>query len=245
MLGSWCAKSWRTPLLIAIFASTGCAYKAPTIAHIHLGHTITGVEGTPNDVGFLVIAEQAADTALDHANQALTDDQSLPEVKEHIATVNQFTNVDTELALTHTLDHAMDHIRFAAESEDASENVRNSVPELETVAEGIFYRSNLIKLYSQDLAASESPEDARVVAEQVRQLTYANVNGEDIDDDGKIGSQPREFGMVQIKGEIDAMIAREDPPYVTVDRWYLFNLIRLPGGRWIFRRPGSGQARGY
>jgi len=245
MHGSRLEKSWCPLALLAIVCSSGCSYQAPTIAHIHLGHTITGVEGTPDDVGFLIVAQRSADEALDHANQAVDNGQSLADIKEHIAAVNHITNEDAGLALTHTLEHALDHVRFAAESDDASENVRESVVDLQPLAEGVFYRSNLINLYSQDLAASESHDDARVVAEQVQVLTLANVNGEDLDQDGTVGSEPREAGMVQITREIDAMIAREDPPYVTVDRWYLFNLIRLPDGDWIFRRAGSSASRGY
>ena len=41
------------------------------------------------------------------------------------------------------------------------------------------------------------------------------------------------------------LVAREDPPYETVDRWYLFNLVRLPSGEWIFRRSGRSASRGY
>lgn len=245
MLGSWLEKSRRPLIVLTIIGSTGCAYHAPTIAHIHLGHTVTGVEGTPGDVGFLTVAQKSAEQALDRAEQALADGQSLVAIKEHIAAVNRITNTDEDVAVTKALDHAMAHIRFAAETDDSSENVRNSSPELQTLTEGIFYRSNLITLYAQDLVAIDSQEDGRVVAEQVQQLTHANLNGEDSDDDGKIGDKPAEMGMVQLRAEVDAMIAREDPPYVTVDRWYLFNLIRLPDGQWIFRRPGSSAARGY
>ena len=35
----------------------GCATKAPTIAHTHIGHAITGFQGTPGDKGLFVVAE--------------------------------------------------------------------------------------------------------------------------------------------------------------------------------------------
>jgi hypothetical protein len=245
MLGSRRGKFWSLLAVPVLAVTTGCAYQAPTIAHIHLGHTITGVEGTPGEAGFLTVAEQSSQTALDHANKAVTEGQSLDEIKTHVAAANQITNIEEETSLKHAVDHAMDHVRFAVESEDASDNVRESYENLKPISEGIFYRSNLIQLFAEDLGNTSSQEDARFVAEQVQQLTYANRNGEDLDDDGEIGSQPREFGMVQIQAEIDAMIAREDPPYVAVDRWYLFNLIRLPDGKWIFRPAGSSAARGY
>jgi hypothetical protein len=245
MLGSRLNISCLLLALSSMVAITGGSYQAPTIAHIHLGHTVTGADGTPGNEGYLAVAEQSANEALDQANQALEDNQSLPKIKQHIANVNDITNGTEAAALTGAIDHAMTHIRFAAESDDASDNVRDSFPRLEPLAEGIFYRSNLIKLYSDDLAASGSKEDARVVAELVQQLTYANLNGEDLDEDGKIGSQPREIGMQQLQTEVEAMLEREEPPYVAVDRWYLLNLIRLPNGQWIFRPAGSSAARGY
>ena len=42
------------------------------------------------------------------------------------------------------------------------------------------------------------------------------------------------------RAELQAMIARENPPYRTVDEWYLFNLVRLPNGRWVFDKLGRG-----
>ena len=68
----------------------------------------------------------------------------------------------------------------------------------------------------------------------------ANLEGEDTDHDGKVGSTPAEFGMAQLRQEFDAMIARESPPYRTVDQWYLFNLVRLPSGRWVFDKLSRG-----
>jgi hypothetical protein len=46
--------------------------------------------------------------------------------------------------------------------------------------------------------------------------------------------------LTQLRGQLLAMIARENPPYRTVDEWYLFNLVRLPNGRWVFDKLGRG-----
>ncbi len=51
---------------------------------------------------------------------------------------------------------------------------------------------------------------------------------------------PSEFGLLQLRKELEAVIAREKPPYVTVDQWYLFNLVRLPNGKWVFDKFGRG-----
>ena len=46
--------------------------------------------------------------------------------------------------------------------------------------------------------------------------------------------------MKQLRAELDGIIARESPPYRTVDQWYLFNLVKLPNGRWVFDKLGRG-----
>ncbi len=66
--------------------------------------------------------------------------------------------------------------------------------------------------------------------------------------DGVIGSSPGEYGLKQLRADLWTMIDREDPPYTTVDSWYLFNLVRLPSGEWILRKLSgkpSGRAGGY
>jgi len=46
--------------------------------------------------------------------------------------------------------------------------------------------------------------------------------------------------LLQLRKELEGIIAREKPPYVTVDQWYLFNLVRLPNGKWVFDKFGRG-----
>jgi len=43
-----------------------------------------------------------------------------------------------------------------------------------------------------------------------------------------------------LRRDLVDMINREDPPYRTVDEWYLFNLVRLPSGLWVFDKLGRG-----
>jgi hypothetical protein len=46
--------------------------------------------------------------------------------------------------------------------------------------------------------------------------------------------------MKQLRKELQDMIARENPPYTTVDQYYLFNLVRLPNGKWVYDKLGRG-----
>ena len=130
-------------------------------------------------------------------------------------------------------------------SSDVSDNIKAGYGRFKATIEGTLYRGNLIERYAGDVASTMSEADVRLLVQEIQKLAYANLHGEDLDNDGSIGSTPREYGLVQIGRELDALVAREDPPYVTVDRWYLFNLIRLPSGEWIFKRSGSSGSRGY
>ena len=38
----------------------GCTTRPPTIAHVHIGHAITGVHVTPQQEGYFVVAEKRA-----------------------------------------------------------------------------------------------------------------------------------------------------------------------------------------
>ena len=54
------------------------------------------------------------------------------------------------------------------------------------------------------------------------------------------GSIALDYGVAQLRRDLVDMINRETPPYRTVDDWYLFNLVRLPNGLWVFDKLGRG-----
>jgi hypothetical protein len=101
-------------------------------------------------------------------------------------------------------------------------------------------RCDLIVLLGKDVEASSSVEEASVSVAELGKLTRANVSGDDSNADGVAGSLPSQYGLVQLRKELEATVARESPRYVTVPQWYLFNLVRLPNGRWVFDKLGRG-----
>jgi hypothetical protein len=161
--------------------------------------------------------------------------------------VNDITNVEKEgrYWLIKSVNEAASHIGFAAESEDASENIKRGWELFGESIEGVRLRGELINGYATDIRQATTLEDCLFLASEVQKLAYANVHGEDLDGNGVIGDTPREYGLQQISSSLDELVAAEVPPYATVDRWFLFNLIRLPGGQWIFRRPGDTCSGGY
>ena len=171
--------------------------------------------------------------------------QSQAEIADHLMAVNEMVNGRSDYPLLDAVQEAANHISFAAESDDASANIIRGAKAFESAIAGIVFRANLIKLYAQDARSTNNQTETVQLANEVRKLSVANIEGIDIDGDGFIGNQPREHGIRQLRRDLDAMIKREKPAYTTVDRWYLLNLIRLPSGAWLFRRRNSSDPQGY
>ncbi len=223
----------------------GCTTRPPTIAHVHIGHAITGVHVTPHEEGYFVVAEKHAKSVYDFSTQA-SDAPDLVTMKQDIAEAVKDNDSEPDFGVKHAIVMAANHINFAATSDDASTNVQQSAPIFAAHVTRVVERCDLIALLGNDVAESQSLDEARVSVQQIQKLALANVSGEGSAADGHDSSLPSEYGLVQLRHELDAMIARENPPYRTVDQWYLFNLVRLPNGRWVFDKLGrGGNIEGY
>lgn len=239
----------RPPALLAIASllpfAAGCVSRPPTVAHVHIGHAITGVHVTPNKEGYLVSAERRAQEAADHASRAATS-QDLAQIKREAALAEHATNSKDDFGVRESIVMAVNHVTFAATSDDATLNVQKAAPQLAADSTRLVERCDLISLLSKDVQSSNSVKEALVSAGEIAKLTQANVAGDDSNGDGVVGSAPSEYGLKQLRKELEAIVAREKPPYVTVDRWYLFNLVRLPNGKWVFDKLGrGGNIEGY
>ena len=227
------------PLVVLMLGLAGCTSRPPTIAHVHIGHAITGVHVTPNQEGYLVTAERRAGQTVEFARLAASSND-LVEIKKNVAAAVKATDSDDDFGVKQAIVMAANHITFAATSDDASVNVQSSAPKFASDITRVMERCELIVLLGKDVASSASAKDAAVSVAELVKLAQANVAGDDSNGDGVVGSAPSEYGLVQLRKELGAMIARESPPYVTVPQWYLFNLVRLPNGRWVFDKLGRG-----
>jgi hypothetical protein len=216
-----------------------CMVHPPTIAHVHIGHAVTAVHVTPGHEGYLSVAELRANEAYAAAKSA-HGDADLRRLKAHIAAVVDATDSQDNFGVRQSVTMAANHISFAATSADASANVIRFAPAFATDTAALVERCNYIDLLGKDVASSASLKEASLLAEEILKLARANVEGNDSNADDAGGSASSQYGLVQLRAEIQAMLARETPPYRTVDQWYLFNLVRLPNGRWVFDKLGRG-----
>jgi hypothetical protein len=239
------SSSLRLAVFVASLSLVACVSRPPSIAHVHLGHAITAVHVTPGKQGYMLVAQKQAEDIFSLAQKAgaATD---LALLKQQVEAANKATNAKDAFGLKHSLIMASNHISFAATSADASPNVQKSAPEFARDIVRVVERCELIDLLGKDVAASSSLAEAQLLAGEIATLARANFEGEDTDKDGVVGGKPAEYGMKQLSAQLDGIIARESPAYRTVDQWYLFNLVKLPNGKWVFDKLGrGGNIEGY
>ena len=226
-------------LVLSLLGAAGCVSRSPTIAHVHIGHAITGVHVTPNQEGYMVTAERRGAEAVEFSRLAAASND-LAVIKRNVAGAVKATDAEDNFGVKQAIVMASNHITFAATSDDASVNVQQAAPIFASHITRMVERCELIVLLGKDVEASSSVEEASVAVAELGKLTRANVSGDQSNADGVAGSLPSQYGLVQLRKELEAMIARESPRYVTVPQWYLFNLVRLPNGRWVFDKLGRG-----
>lgn len=232
-------------ILVALLILSGCATRAPTIAHAHIGHAMDGWAETSDQIGLLVTAENAAQAAANESKAAVAAKGDLARIKFNVGQIISYTNPNyygsqapTEkkrYGVKNALAETAHHITFAAKSPDASANVRNSALQFSDNASYLLNRCDTITLLASEILNSQSTEEASILSGELLKLTHANLNGDDSNGDGIIGSTPEEYGLKQLREQLEAIINREGPEYTTVDSWYLLNLIKLDTGVWVYK----------
>lgn len=208
---------------VLALAVSGCvSVVRPTIAHVHVGHAVTGWADTPGRAGLLTVAERDAATAAEHARYAIEGAAELATLKMHIVHVIHAVDPSVEpqgpgsgYGLARALDGAADHLRFAAESRDASDNLRQGVAPLLAAAEPLRKDARLVVALGRETLKSTKAEDAVALALEVRALADRNL-----------------AGVRGLRGRLQELLDREQPPFAPIETRYLFGLIRLPSGEW-------------
>lgn len=235
----------RVIFLFVLASMAGCVSRPPTIAHVHIGHALTGVHVTPNHEGYFVQAEKRANEAI-AASQNGLGSKDLTQMQKDAAVVMKATDSEEDFGVKQALSMAANHITFAATSDDASINVQKSAPVFAGDISRVMERCALIELLGKDVQASRTVAEAQVSLQEMGKLAQANLTGDDADGNGAVGAAPPEYGLIQLRKEVEAMVAREVPRYETVDQWFLFNLVKLPNGKWVFDKLGrGGNIEGY
>lgn len=213
----------------------------PTIAHVHIGHTVTGWMHTPDKQGLFSTAETEGQIALEEAKKAIERPEDLGNIKTHIKGALHALDPDIiengpglGFGLLKGLMESIGHFTYAAKSDDASVNVQQFAVQFEREALPLSDHGDLVVALGNEILALTSAEDAYVLASEVHCYIEAIVNGPDEGNECQSVANAGDVGLKQLRSQIDDMIAREVPEYKTVATRYLFGVIKLPSGQWAF-----------
>ncbi len=227
---------------------TSCASmvnrQPPTISHIHIGHAITAWPMAPRKQGLLVVAELTAIEAATNAELMLkaAREGNMERAKKFLSETAKAVDpgflsrtTSNEYGLRKAAAEAITHLRLAAEVEDASPNVQRTVAATRIKAEDLIDRSDELLAYLDAGSKAQTQEEMEIIAEEIVQTLKSIAGGPEATDS---------YSLYNFRNDIEAMVAREDPPYETVESYYLLNLVKLPDGQWGFASRSSRGSAG-
>ena len=221
-------------LLLCLY---GCVQTQPLMSHAHVGHALTSWHDTPGQKGLFIVAEAELFHAVEEARAAWQNYRDPKARIRHLENVLNALNPDLQpvgsgagYGAIRALNGAIDHMEFAATSDDASDNFVASVVGLSAFGDRISERLKQTQELTADAIKSEAPSDH--LTHEIFTLLKSAYFGEDPDGDGNPSG-----GMLNLRDHLQAMLDREDPPYEPVSRRYVLGLVRLPNGSWGYRLP--------
>ncbi|MFT6301460.1 MAG: hypothetical protein ACI9XK_000424 [Granulosicoccus sp.] len=243
----------KIPLIILIslglgscgsFVNRMVSRDAPTIAHIHIGHAITGWPQAPNKQGLLVAAELAAIKAAASSELMLKAARGgdMERAQKYLNDVAIAVDPgflsgipSNEYGLRKSASEAITHLQLASEVEDASTNVQRTVAANVVKAQDLIDRSDELLAFLNAGAKAQNIEEMEIISEEIVRTLKRIAGGPDSLDS---------YSLYNFREDIEAMVEREEPPYKTVESYYLFNLVKLPDGQWGFASRSSRGSAG-
>ena len=188
--------------------STGAAAQA---SHAHMGHVADAWGDTPDGAGLLPTAVAEAEIAAQHAALAASSGD-LAGMKRHIAHVLNAIDPTVQASgpgkgygVVKAATGAATHIRLAAGSDGASDNVKAHANHVGTAAENVTkWAARVVELGAQIEATDDAAEAAEMVAE-VATITQAIVSGTDANGDGRTSWGENEGGLEQASFHMNLM----------------------------------------
>lgn len=227
----------------------GCTRALPLISHAHVGHSLTSWRDTPGQQGLFVVAEKEVDIALDEARLANRTSAGNDRVLTHVANVIHAFDPDqgsgngsgTGYGAIRALEGATEHMVYAAQTDDASENLIKMTERFSEGAAAVRERMKLATHIAFLIQDSEPADRPGLSARLFDTLDHIR-NGKDANADGRIDANAAEVGLVQLREGISEALKAEEPAYHPIGRHYLLGLVRLPSGGWAYRFDQSGDA---
>ena len=233
-------KTLNAIVIIGLLANLfGCAKTLPLVSHAHVGHALTTWHDTPNQAGLYVSAQKEAREALEIASRHLDGQPS--EQQYAIKQIAYLLNPDiaflddvefgVRYGVIRALEGTLDHIEYAASSDDASLNLVSSINDITKNGETVI--NNFKKIF---LGTQKVTNNTSALMGQLHGDLDLAVNGKS--DSGLVTV----YGMRNFTDDFNKMLKREqNPRYEPLPRKYVLGLVRLPNGHWGYRlRDSSG-----
>ncbi len=208
-----------TPLL-SVLLLTGSFAAADTkpanIAHVHMGHVSAAWNDTPDKAGLLPTAISEAKVARQHAGFAAKKPGDLNWMKRH--TTHVMHAIDpSRMAKGPGLGYGMikaakgaaKHINLAANSADASANVKAHAMHVATSAGNAAAWGEQIMTLAGQVQSASSAAAAAPKVQQIAELTRRIIDGYDANGDGKVTWVKGEGGLMEAKKHMGIMYKGE------------------------------------
>lgn len=211
-------------LVLLTSCSSVVRKQEPTLSHVHIGHAITGWEAAPNNQGLLVAAELYAIEAKVNCDLMLeaAANGEKQSVKDYLSVLSELISptsaVDARTSnygMRRLFAESLVHLNVASEIFDASLNVRRTMAELRVKGQQILNRIDELEVFLDSALASDDIDELKIYAEEIASL-MGQISGQ--------SDNSSDYGILQFRRDIEAMIAREDPPYQTINKFYLFSI---------------------
>ena len=188
----------------------------PQMAHVHIGHVMTGWHDTPDKHGLLPTAIAEARIAARYADAALQKPGDLQWMKTNVANVMhaidpsvQATGPGLGYGVKIAAEGAAKHAEFAAASEGASENVKENAEYVKTSARNAVLWSDLILTLGKRVQAAQSASDAIRSVRRIKTMADALIGGIDADGNGEITWHKGEGGLGTAEKYMGVMMKKE------------------------------------
>ena len=201
-------------IVAALFVAAPAA--AENMSHVHIGHVMSGWGDTPGGKGLLPTAQAEAKVAMAHIEFALANPGDMGAIRLHTAHVLHAVDPESEpsgpgkgYGLIKAAKGARTHVAAAAQSDDASDNVRLHAEHVGASLANVVGWGEEIVMLARRVKAAYGAEEAAPLARHILTLLTCVTKGCDFDGDGEISWGPAEGGLAQAAQHMGFMMTGE------------------------------------
>lgn len=206
-------KPFTTALLIGAIAVAGTTVaQAQNMAHTHMGHVTDGWKDTPDGMGLLPTAIAESEIALTHAGLAAQQPDNLDWMKTHSLHVLHAVDASAIEAgpglgygVRRAAEGVVAHIGFAAEAEEASDNVKLHAQHVTASSTNTIARVDAIVTLVGDIQSATDATAAAASVTEMQALTAQLTEGVDANGDGAVSWHEGEGGLAEVEKHMGLM----------------------------------------